>query len=195
MIPLGFFSFGPSIADMEFIASANGNNASTIVFNSIPQDYKHLQLVGLTRVTGTTSPGYGEFYALYNGASAQPSGQSQHSINGTNGGLTVTSRTNQTLQYIGRRNNANETNWGINSNNNDIIRTANIVTILNYSSNAMAKTSRYVNGVYGKNSGGDYVHFGSSLWSSTAPITNIELYANGGNWTTQTQFRLYGIAG
>jgi hypothetical protein len=68
-----------------------------------------------------------------------------------------------------------------------------IVDLHDYSLTSNYKTMRSFVG-YDINGGG-LVQLGSGLWMSTSAITSISITSSGGNFTTASQFALYGIKG
>ena len=69
----------------------------------------------------------------------------------------------------------------------------NVIDILDYANTNKYKTLRVLTGIDVNGSGG-YVQLSSGLWQSSSAITSITL-TNSTNYTTATQFALYGIKG
>jgi hypothetical protein len=68
-----------------------------------------------------------------------------------------------------------------------------IVDVADYASTTKNKTLRIFSS-HDQNGSGE-VWLNSGLFNSTAAITSIQINAQGGNWTTASQFSLYGIKG
>jgi hypothetical protein len=163
----------------ESIATANGTGSSAVItFSSIPATYTHLQIRGIGRSTSTgttisvransdTGSNYARHYFYGDGATA------------------------------GAGANATQTSMQIafTTANGDLANTygANVIDILDYANTNKYKTFRVLTGV-DVNGAGGYVQFSSGLWQSSTAITSITL-TNSTNYTTATQFALYGIRG
>jgi hypothetical protein len=178
---------GPNSAyiptSFDSIASATGTGSSgTITFSSIPQTYKSLQIRGIgrldvgtggvstrIRLNGDTTSNYAEHLLYGNGTSALTSNNAPNS-----------------WTYMGRT-------PGSTANTNVV--GAFIIDIHDYASTTKNKTIRVFNGVDNNAADTDFwVAMASGLWMSTSAVTSITLNAiSTYNWTTETQFALYGI--
>jgi hypothetical protein len=161
---------------MEPIAStlvgAGGTNS--IIFNDIPQTYKHLQLRGIGRAS--TSDDFriqinGDFGANY----------SRHLFYGTGSSAGTGVVNNDTKGNIGSLPSASNIFCGY------------VVDILDYVNTSKYKTVRSLGGFDANGSGS--VDFFSSLWMNTTAITSIKIYGQSYNLQQHTRFSLYGIKG
>ena len=76
------------------------------------------------------------------------------------------------------------------------IYAAIIIDLLDYKNTNKYKTIRILSGVETNSATGEKVGLQSALWMNTNAITQIDITSDsGGNWTTDTQFALYGIKG
>jgi hypothetical protein len=170
----------------ESIASATGTGSSgTITFSSIPQTYASLQL----RYIGRLSAAY-DFFTdaniYFNGV--RGTSYAYHVLQGTGSSATAGGATGQANGFVVK----SVSGASIASN----IMGVAIVDIHNYASTTQNKTVRAFSGGDSNsavNSAG--VALSSSLFIDTTAITSISLLTDGGNWTTDSQFALYGIKG
>ena len=170
----------------ESIATLNGTGSSdTITFNSIPSTYKHLQIRGMARLTGDTSPS--PINIQYNGVTT--STYFNHRLTGDGTSAGINSNTSNTRIFSIARAISN----GETSNTFGIF----IIDIHDYSSTSKTKTLR---SFFGNNtnsgSANDSVGIGSGASTATTAISSISIIANSGSsFTTTSVFSLYGIAG
>lgn len=160
---------------MEPIASTlvGSGGVNTVIFNDIPQNYKHLQL----RISGNTSAGSANL--KFNSDSGI--NYSRHYLEGN--GSTVVSGAS-----IGYANMDIVT-----APNNSNIYGANVIDILDYANNAKYKTVRNLSGF--DTNGGGYLTYFSGLWLNTAAINSITINPYSGTITQYSRFSLYGIKG
>jgi hypothetical protein len=165
----------------DAIGTATGTGSSgTITFSSIPSTYKHLQIraLGRSSYAGTNV----QIAMRFNSDSA--SNYSTHYLVGVGSGSGTSSGTANTT-YIegGQMAGANllASTYGV-----------TIIDILDYQNTNKNKTSRSLSG-FDENGSGQVI-FSSGAWrNSASAISSITLIAGAGNWTTATQFDLYGI--
>jgi hypothetical protein len=161
------------------IATANGTGSSAVItFSSIPATYTHLQIrnIGRSTSTGTT------ISIRANGDTA--SNYAFHYIYGdgaTTGAAGFATQTSMQIAYTTSSSSLADS-YGV-----------NVIDILDYANTNKYKTLRVLSGVDVNGSGG-YVQLSSGLWQSSSAITSITL-TNSTNYTTATQFALYGIKG
>lgn len=179
LITLGILASSGAVVpnSYESIASVAGTGGSgTITFNSIPGTYQHLQLrfLGFSATAGFTVT------MTVNGAG------------GTNYAKHLLYGNGSTASGSGAANTANVTVSqevvGTESSNG----TAGIIDIFDYASTNKNKTFMIFSGM-DKNGNGE-IDLMSGVYKSTTAITSISLII-GGNWTTNSQFALYGIKG
>jgi len=163
----------------QSIATANGTGSSAVItFSSIPATYTHLQIrsIGRSTSTGTTisitangdtGSNYARHYLYGDGSTA-------------GAGANATQTSMQIAFTTGSGNLADS--YGV-----------NVIDILDYANTNKYKTLRVLSGVDVNGSGG-FVQLSSGLWQSSSAITSITL-TNSTNYTTATQFALYGIKG
>jgi hypothetical protein len=171
--------------DYESIATASGTGSSgTITFSSIPSTYQHLQIryIGrsdrssvvtdlfLCRFNSDTGSNYMEYHrVLGDGSTASAGAGSASATNIIMGAMPAASALASTVG-------------------------AGVVDILDYANSNKYKTTRNLMGNDYNGSGA--VQLFSGLWMSTSAINTITLTTStGSNWTSATQFALYGIKG
>lgn len=163
----------------ESISTAVGTGSSAVItFSSIPSTYKHLQIRAVAR--RATSGGL--YTMQFNSDTA--ANYARHSLIG-DGTTASASGTASTTSIYG----------GYASNDASIVG-ATIIDILDYASTTKNKTTRVFNGIDTNGAGfvTGVVYLQSGLWNSTAAISTITITA-AANFTTETQFALYGIKG
>jgi hypothetical protein len=164
------------------IATATGTGSSGIItFSSIPQEYKHLQIRGLARST-ITGDDDADFLVTFNSDTA--ANYSIHALRGSGSSVASTgtaSTTAITIFRAGRRDTSSANTLG-----------ASIINIHDYSLTSKNKTLSAFAGNDDNDTTGD-VALSTGSWMSTSAITSIEIKLASNNWTTQTQFALYGI--
>ena len=163
--------------DFESIATVSGTGSSaTITFSSIPSTYTHLQLRYVAKSTGAAS----YLIMKLNSATSNYDG---HYLggNGTSASAGRTGVTNQMEFYNGV------------SNTTTGVVAAGVIDILDYANTNKYRTVRGITGIDYNGSGELYL--GSNLYMSTTAVSTIDLTVNAGNFTTTTQFALYGIKG
>lgn len=168
----------------ESIASASGTGSSgTITFSSIPSTYTSLQIrmIGRSSATGTGTVS-GRIQLNGDTSSASYAG---HLLFGDGSVVSTDAAASGTytgvLLSVLRDGNTASTLTGI------------VIDIHNYTSTTQNKTIRMINGYDANGSG--VMMMGSGLWLSTAAVTSISLVLTTTNWTSSSQFALYGIKG
>ena len=173
------------LTSFESIATLNGTGSSTYVtFNSIPSTYKHLQLRITSRNGRATTD---DSMLVYFNSVTTGSQYTYHAIYGD--GTSVASyagtsaSTGTFLGYMASAN-AAASIYGV-----------TVIDILDYANTNKYKTAKSLSGIDRNGSG--IVSYGSGVWMNTAAISSISLGSNnsGANWTTDSQFALYGIKG
>lgn len=161
----------------ESIETAVGTGSSGVVtFNNIPSIYQHLQIRWISKSTSTGSYNWlqfnGDTSALY----------ANHYIYGDGSSRFAGAEApNDKINLFGS---------SVTSSATDVYA-SHIVDILDYRNTGKFKTVRALGG---QDSNGSGVFFLSSgLWRSTNAITSITIAANSHNFTTLSQFALYGI--
>lgn len=159
------------------------STATSITFAGIPSGYKHLQIRGIAKESGTGTGGpnmvlycnsdttYTNYYGHYlngNGSSAAAGGVQASGYNAYIGN-TTTSNGSYTNMFSGI-----------------------ILDVLDYSSTTKNKTIRAISG-HDNNGSGEIV-FNSAAWFSTSAITSLTISIAGGtSYVANSQFALYGI--
>ena len=160
----------------ESIATYAGGTG-TITFNSIPSTYKHLQI----RMSATASS-VDDVYIRFNNDTT-----STYFANQMRGGGTATPQafayTNQTYMFI-------TSNIGQSSTAYNIA----ICDILEYTNANKIKTIRSSTG-YDTNSGGEAIMWSGGWNNSSATVSRIDIFLNGGTFGSSSIFALYGIKG
>lgn len=178
---LGIVASGADIAGgaFESIASATGTGSSgTITFSSIPSTYQHLQIRAIMR--NTLSASDASFGQMQVNGDTTSANYAWHELY-ANGSTVSASGSASGLPYYGTivRNLATSGIVGV-----------TIIDIHDYASTSKYKTIRVLSGD-DRNGSGDIVMW-SGLWENTNAITSLD-FTTGGNFTTATQFALYGI--
>jgi hypothetical protein len=168
----------------ESIMTANGTGSSnTISFTSIPSTYKHLQLRGIVKST-TSGSSFSSVGLNFN--SDTSSSYTRHLLWGDGATPYAYGQTSAgTTWYIGANDfpSAGYTN---------IVGT-HIVDILDYTNTNKNTTVRALTGCDANGAG--EVALSSTVYLNTSAITSIQLVAASGNFSTVTQYALYGIKG
>lgn len=166
----------------EPIATLLGTGASaTISFTSIPATYKHLQIRFIARVTDTDTAN--NQFVQFNSDTA--SNYSWHYLEGDGAAVATGGLANQSKMLAGRVSAANATAG---------IMGVGFIDILDYANTNKYKTIRTLSGQ--DRNGAGVVRLDSGNWRSTNAITSIQLInSSSTNFTTDSQFALYGIKG
>ena len=168
---------GKSFGSFESIASVVGTSSSTTIsFNSIPSDYKHLQIRG-TSYDGT---GYSVRMRFNNDSG---SNYARHFLTGT-GANAFAGGSGSELDMVIMNTNGNTSDYP----------TSAIIDIHDYTSTTKYKTTRTFTGLSQNDTSGE-VSLRSGLWLSTAAVTSIQIIINGASFTNLTRLALYGIKG
>jgi hypothetical protein len=170
---LGIFASSKKVAgDFESIATANGTGSSnTITFSSIPSTYTHLQI----RVFSFTSSGDNVAVRFNNDTGFN---YAYHQLVGDGAATSAAGVANTTLM-LGSYSSPSQYGVGI-------------IDILDYTNTNKNTTIRALQGSDANGSG--FIIFRSGLWINTNAVNRIDLSANN-NFTTASQFALYGIRG
>jgi hypothetical protein len=151
-----------------------GSSQSTITFSSIPQNYEHLQIRGITAGSGVQST------LRFNSDSGN--NYAAHSLLGDGSTVSAGGATSQTgINTIGYLNNVSN------------VFVPFIIDILDYSNTNKNKTVRYTFG-WEKNASGSYIYYASGLWMNTSAINTITISADSsGSIAQYSSYALYGI--
>jgi hypothetical protein len=106
-----------------------------------------------------------------------------HRLRGNGSAASASSTVPATWLYVGDSNSASDTTYC------DVC----IIDIHDYASTTKNKTERHFQGL-DKNGSGSLT-LASGLWINTSAITTISIFLTSGNFTTDSQFALYGIKG
>jgi hypothetical protein len=173
---LGIWASGASPAvfatSYESIATASGTGSSgTITFSSIPSTYTHLQL----RFFGFTSSATNLNFRFNNDNGFN---YDYHQLTADGASASAAAATNVTLMLGGY---FTASQYGV-----------GVMDILDYTNTNKNTTMRSLHGSDANGSG--LILFRSGLWRNTAAVNTINITATG-NFTTASQFALYGIKG
>jgi hypothetical protein len=169
-----FRSAAGPVGAYDALASVTLSSATnTISFAGIPSGYKHLQIrahaqastAGLARIRFNGDAG-----ANYFG----------HDLVGNGSSANAYAYPNINQVYIWPSSDSVSPYWS-----------DAIVDVLDYSATTKNKTARVLCGYDANGSG--YIELVSGAWNNTAAINSIEITTNTGNFTTNSQFALYGI--
>jgi hypothetical protein len=170
------------LTDFYQIATTTLANSTTntVTFSSIPQDYTHLQIRGIGRITQASSDT--NIYIRFNSDSG--TNYSAHYLYGTGASALSGGGANELVTIPFRVTGANSTAniFGV-----------GVVDILDYANTNKFKTMRSITG-HDQNGAGAAWFF-SNNWRSTSAITSITFTPDGGNFAQYTSFALYGIKG
>jgi hypothetical protein len=159
-------------SDYESIATANGTGSSNVItFSSIPSDYTHLQV----RVFNYTSSGDNLAVRFNNDTG---SNYAYHQLTADGASLASAGIANHNLMLGGY---SSASHYGV-----------SIIDIVDYKNTNKYKTTRSIQGSDANGSG--FIILRSGLWQNTSAVNRIDLFANN-NFTTASQFALYGIRG
>jgi hypothetical protein len=163
---------------MEPIASTlvGAGGVNTVIFNDIPQTYKHLQLRCFNKNTiSNISTGI-----VFNGDVG--ANYFEHILYADGSSATAAAHTNYpAMAYL-----------TYNSTTANVYY-ASVIDILDYTNQNKNKTVRALNG--GDYNGSGSVAFSSACWNSFAPVTSIKINVANGLFDQYSRFSLYGIKG
>jgi len=164
---------------MEPIASTvvGSGGASAIIFNDIPQTYKHLQIRG---ISNSSNASY--IAAQFNGDIG--TSYSNHAIYAEPGTVVGQANTSTTNVQIARSNYVAGSMYG-----------AGICDILDYANTNKYKSTRALAGNDSNGTAGGVVFFSSGSWRSFAAITSITIFPTSPSFSQYSRFSLYGIKG
>ena len=170
----------------ESIATATGTGSSaTVSFTSIPSTFTHLQIRAIARDTSAVNDSYGARLKIN---SDTGSNYASHYLLGAGSSVASGSQGSS----ITPPNCMQTAGGGMSAS----IYAAIIIDLLDYKNTNKYKTIRIFTGVETNSATGDNLGLQSALWMNTNAITQIDITSDsGGNWTTDTQFALYGIKG
>jgi hypothetical protein len=171
-----------SFGDYESIATVVGTGSSgTITFSSIPSTYTHLQIRYIGRVTNSDTAD--NIFMQFN--SDTGSNYAWHYLLGDGSSVAASGATSQTRILSGRVSAATA--------GTDVMGVG-VIDILDYANTNKNKTTRVLTGQ--DRNGGGVVTLHSGLWMNTGAVSTITI-TNGSvtNFTTSSQFALYGIKG
>ena len=154
------------------------STTNTVTFSNIPQNYTHLQIRGIGRITQASSDA--NIYIRFNSDSG--TNYSIHYLYGNGASALAGSSINDTVTIPFRITGANSTAniFGV-----------GVVDILDYANTNKFKTMRSLTG-HDQNGSGNVWMF-SGNWRSTSAITSITFTPDGGNFATNSSFQLYGV--
>jgi len=186
----GLVSFAAAIAvgDFEAIATIEGTNSSKeLVFNSIPNTYKHLMIRGI----GNQNHGgndYGNFgIRLNNYSGSTYTAHMQRSYyDGSTGNAQTVNLSGYDYAFCGIAKLAPDSS--------DLWVGASVFTILDYTS-SKTKTVRCISGFGFNTNRGIMQHGISTSTDFTSSVNSITVWSSNSNWTSKTKFSLYGIKG
>ncbi len=173
---------------MEPIASTlvGSGGAGSIIFDDIPQTYKHLQIRGIGRST-TTGNGTDYLYIQFNGDNG--SNYAWHTLAGDGGSASAAAGSTQSVVRIGELPRVNQTASSFG---------AAVIDILDYTNTSKYKTVRGLSGMdYNglSNTLPGQINLRSGLWMNTSNIVSIKLYPEANNFVQYSRISLYGIRG
>lgn len=167
----------PDFGAFESIATTTvgASAVSEIIFSSIPQTYKHLQIRGIVRNSVTE----GNLNTQFNSDTA--SNYAFHMVTGD--GNSAASYNTNPQSYI---------THGNFSGVSDIF-TGVVIDILDYTDTNKYTTTRNICS-FDRNGAGS-VYFNSGHWRNTSAVTTVRLFAGNNAMAQYSSFALYGIKG
>jgi hypothetical protein len=160
--------------------TVSGSSTSTITFNSIPQQYAHIEIRSYIPSSTSNSGGVGNIWWYPNGAALSNGTIHELSTNvaGTSSGA-VTG-----LPWV-------RTGYQNASSSFPIV---SISTLLDYSNTNKFKTTRYMGGSDTNATTNPYVSFGSGLIQTLSAITSMTFGIDNGVFVAGSRIDLYGIS-
>jgi len=161
--------------------TVGAGGSSTVTFSSIPSTFKHLQIRGLARVTGSV---------VQNGTKVQfnsdtGANYTYHTLYGTGSSAIAYGEANTNQSFMDKF-------AGASASSN--VFGAIVCDVLDYLDTNKYKTSRSLGGV--DNNGSGVIHLTSGVWRNTNAITSITLSPfDGFSYVQYSHFALYGIKG
>jgi hypothetical protein len=177
-----------TLSDFQAISTTTvtSGGASEIVFSSIPQYYKHLQIRGIGR-TAQSGSGGSALGIQFNSDTGSNYSSHRYYANGTGTGSNDSSG--------GLTNTAQVGNMTASGNDANLFA-PNIIDIVDYTGTNNKKVCRSLSGTDFGSSGAGYPMYIHLTWNNTNAITSIRLYHTSGNNLSQhTSFTLYGLRG
>ena len=157
----------------ESIATVSGSGVSNVTFSSIPQTYTHLQI----RAIAKSSASYVNTLRFNSDSSTNYNG---HMIYGNGSTADATGFVNSTTLNTYMLNGVGF--FG-----------ATVIDVLDYTSTTKTKLTKTIAGA-DCNGAPQQTRLGAGVWRSTAAISSITIYNDGGvTWSSGTTFALYGI--
>lgn len=167
---------------MEPIATTlvGSGGTNNVVFNDIPQTYKHLQIRYIARGVATADDG---IYLRFNGQFFS----TMHRLRGTGSAADAGAATGGTNDY----------NHGIMPGGSVTASVfgVGIIDILDYTNTSKTKVFRRLGGF--DSNGGGQIDFVSGLWNYTDAVTSVAIAVKDGtgSFAQYSRFSLYGIKG
>jgi hypothetical protein len=160
--------------------TVGSGGAANVEFTSIPADYAHLQIRGMSKDT-TAGTGVELLYLQFN--SDTGNNYATHRLEGNGTSASAGANTSTSAIRAGVNTQANSTD----------IFAATIIDILDYANTNKYTTTRSLTGA-DKNGSGE-VAIRSGVWMNTNAVTSIKLTSNVANLAQYSHFALYGIKG
>ena len=176
-----------ALGDFESIATVTvgAGGSATVDFTSIPATYTHLQIRGIAKLSGTTTPRF--FYMhVGNGSIDTGTNYSGHSLDGNGATVVADSSVSASSIPAGR---IATSSAGTNANAFGIF----VIDFLDYANTSKYKTVRSLSG-WDSNGTGNAI-LSSGNWRSTSAIDSIRFFGSGEDLTQYSHFALYGIKG
>lgn len=187
---LGFFAAGgatgPSGPTFELInTQVLTTTATSISFNSIPADFRHLQIRSIARTNFSNASGLLQDIQLRMNSDTSNS-YAAHRLATYGGG-------NQSASDGGSSNHI-RINEGVAAGDTpSFIYSGCIIDILDYALTTKHKTTRALTGTHNPNEAA--IVFQSGAWFNTGAITSLTLASAFGSYVAGSRFSLYGIRG
>lgn len=172
----------------ESIATVTGTGSSaTISFSSIPSTYKHLQIRAIARDTYSGGNDDANYTITFNNTTTGLK-YTGHYLRGNGSAASAGANAGQNQFYIYN----SELNSGATAN----AMGAAIIDIIDYANTSKYKTMKYFTGADANTASTNFhVALGSGVFMDTTAISSIQITSANANFTSTTQFALYGIKG
>jgi hypothetical protein len=166
--------------------TALGSNQASVIFSSIPNTYRHIQVRCVMKTTESSNNNAWSAALRLNGDTGSNS-YAWHRLRG-NGSDVASEGFSSTSQIP----------FGLMTSSGastpSAVYSPGVIDILDYASTSKNKVTRsFVGGLAPASS--SFIDFRSGLWLNTSAVTSLTLFPTSGNWVSGSRFSLYGLKG
>lgn len=176
----------PGTYESIVTAIVDSSGASSVSFSNIPQNYAHLQVRIMAKLTDTSNQG-GYAGLRFNGDSSSAN-YTFHRLKGDGSSATAYGAGSGTFDWVVLERLASS-HSNIATEEQGLL----LVDILDYRNTSKNTTVRNLGG-YDSNGTGEIL-LTSALWLNTNAVTSMTLLPSAGNFAQHSHFALYGIRG